>query len=217
MQRTRCGSASDRLERDFGLPAGIDRMRAAAGEGATLRLADQRGDHAGDGAEPLAAPRAARHRDAGEQAARVGMRRRREDGGGGPRLHHLARVHHHDAGGDAGDDAEIVGDEHEAHGELALQLGQQVQDLRLDRHIERGGRLIGQDQRRRAHQRHGDHHPLAQAAGELVRVLLEAASRRGDADAVEQVDGALACLPGGRRGDGAAAPPPAGCRWCRPD
>ena len=90
-------------------------------------------------------------------------------------LHHLAGVHDDDAGGDAGDDAEIMRDEHEAHGELALQLGEQVQDLRLDGHVERGGGLVGDDQGRRAHQRHGDHHALAQAARELVGVLLEAA------------------------------------------
>ena len=66
----------------------------------------------------------------------------------GAGLHHLAGVHHDHAGGDAGDDAEVVRDEHEPHGELALQLGQQVQDLRLDGDVERRGRLVGQDQRR---------------------------------------------------------------------
>ena len=58
----------------------------------------------------------------------------------------------------------------------------------------------------RAHQRHGDHHALAQAAGELVGILLEPARRGRDADAIEQVDGALAaCRRDTRRG--AAAPP----------
>ena len=76
--------------------------------------------------------------------------------------------------GDARDDAEIVRDQHQRHAELALQLGQQVQDLRLDGHVERGGRLVGDDQLGPAHQRHGDHHALAQAAGELVRILAAA-------------------------------------------
>ena len=56
---------------------------------------------------------------------------------------------------------------------IAPQLVEQPQDLRLDGDIERGGRLVGDQERRAAHQRHGDHHALAQAAGELVRILAE--------------------------------------------
>ena len=58
---------------------------------------------------------------------------------------------------------------------LALQLAQQVEDLRLDRHVERGRRLVGDQQLRLAGQRHGDHHALAHAAGELVRIVVDAA------------------------------------------
>ena len=49
--------------------------------------------------------------------------------------------------------------------------GEQVEDLLLHGDVERGGRLVGDDQRGRAHQAHADHGPLAHAAGELVRVL----------------------------------------------
>ena len=55
---------------------------------------------------------------------------------------------------------------------------QQPQDLRLDGDVERGRRLVGDQQRRAAHQRHGDHHALAQAAGKLMRVLREPRRRR---------------------------------------
>ena len=68
-----------------------------------------------------------------------------------------------------------------------------------------------------AHQRHGDHHALAQAARELVRILPEPARRRRNADALEQVHRALARLAPRACGGGAAAPPRAGCRWCRRD
>jgi hypothetical protein len=51
-----------------------------------------------------------------------------------------------------------------------LQLPHQLQDLRLDRHIDRGRRRVGDQQVRLVGQRHRDHHPLALAAGELVRV-----------------------------------------------
>src|SRR3546814_17068634 len=52
------------------------------------------------------------------------------------------------------------------------------QHLRLNGDIERGGRLVRQQQLRPAGQRHGDHHPLAHAAGELVRVVVQALARQ---------------------------------------
>ena len=64
---------------------------------------------------------------------------------------------------------------------LALELAQQVQDLGLDRHVERGRRLVGDQQLRAHRERHGDHHPLLQAARELVGIGVEARLRVGDA------------------------------------
>ena len=75
-----------------------------------------------------------------------------------------------------------------------LQLAHQVEDLRLDGDVERGGRLVGDQQSRIAGQRHRDHHALAHAAGELVRIFVDAPLGRGDADAPQQLDGALARL-----------------------
>jgi len=102
--------------------------------------------------------------------------------------------------GDPGDDAEIVGDQQHAEAEIALELGQQAQDLRLHRDVERRGRLVGDQELGVAHQRHGDHDPLAQATRELVRELPEPQPRGGDADSRQKVGGAvggdlLACLP----------------------
>ena len=54
--------------------------------------------------------------------------------------------------------------------EVADQRGEQVQHLRLHHHVQRRGRLVGDDQPRAAGQRHRDHHALLLAAGELVRV-----------------------------------------------
>ena len=53
---------------------------------------------------------------------------------------------------------------------LAPQRLQQVQDLRLDRDVERRGRLVEQQDRRLEDQRARDGDALALAAGELVRV-----------------------------------------------
>ena len=59
--------------------------------------------------------------------------------------------------------------------ELARQVLHQLQDLRLDGDVERGGRLVGDDQLGIAREPDRDHHPLAHAARELVRILVEAA------------------------------------------
>ena len=54
-------------------------------------------------------------------------------------------VHHGDAVGHLGDDAEVVRDEQQRQVELLLQLAQQVENLRLDRDVERRRRLVGDD------------------------------------------------------------------------
>ena len=59
---------------------------------------------------------------------------------------------------------------------LLLQLGEQLEDLALDRHVERGGRLVGDQQLGLAGQRHRDHHALLLAARQLVRVARRAAA-----------------------------------------
>ena len=79
-------------------------------------------------------------------------------------LHHPASVHDHYLGGHIGDDAEIVRDEQHRHAQLALQRADQLEDLRLDRDVERGGRLVRDEQRRPADERHRDHRALAQSS-----------------------------------------------------
>ena len=51
------------------------------------------------------------------------------------------------------------------------------QDLGLDDHVERGRRLVRDQELRPQDEREGDHDPLPHAAGELVRVLAEARRR----------------------------------------
>ena len=53
-----------------------------------------------------------------------------------------------------------------------LQLGDEVEDARLDGHVERRRRLVGDQEVGVAGERLGDHHPLLHAAGELVRIAL---------------------------------------------
>ena len=117
------------------------------------------------------------------------MRGCREDARGRIKLDRLPAIHHHGAIRDLGDHAHVVGDEEDRHILLLLELFQQLQDLGLDGDVERGGRLVGDQELRLAGERHRDHHALAHAAGEAMRMLVEARFRGGDADAVEQAHG----------------------------
>ena len=58
---------------------------------------------------------------------------------------------------------------------LVAQLAHEVEDLGLDRDVERGRRLVGDEQLGLAGEGHGDHHPLGHAARHLVR---DTSSRR---------------------------------------
>ena len=87
-------------------------------------------------------------------------------------LDDLAEVHHRDLGAEVPHDREVVGDEQERDVELPLQVLEQVDDLRLDRHVERGDRLVGDQQLGVQGQRAGDADALALAAGELVGVAV---------------------------------------------
>ena len=77
-----------------------------------------------------------------------------------------------------------------------LQVAEQVDDLGLDRHVERGDAFVGDDQPRVDRQRPGDAGALALAAGHAARPAVGEGAV--EADEVEQ----LADPPGdvGRRG-----------------
>ncbi len=133
----------------------------------------------------------------GEQHPGVGVLRGGEDLRGRAGLDDLALLHHRHPVGDAAHDAEVVGDEEHAHALGALDVGEKRENLGLDRDVERGGRLVGDQDVGVVGERHGDHHPLALAAGEHVRVVAQPALGIADADLVEQVDDALRRRPPG--------------------
>ena len=146
-----------------------------------------------------------RHR--AQQARGVGVARRREQRRRPSRARRRGPAYiTHDLVAGLGDDAEVVRDEQDRHAELALQLREQLEDLRLDRDVERGGRLVGDQQLGLARQRHRDHHALPHAARQLVRILVDALLGRRDADEPEHLDRVVARL-GLRLASGAAAPP----------
>jgi len=67
------------------------------------------------------------------------------------------------------DDVQVVRDEDVGEAEVALQVLEQVQDLRLNRDVECRDRLVADDQLRVDRERARDTDPLALAARELVR------------------------------------------------
>ena len=77
----------------------------------------------------------------------------------------------------------------------------QVEHQRLHGDVERGRRLVADQQGGVVGERDGEDHPLALAAGELVRVGAGRSRRVGQADLAEQLDGGR--LRAARRGSGA--------------
>ena len=69
-----------------------------------------------------------------------------------------------------------------------LQLFQQLEDLRLDGHVERRRRLVGDQHVGIVGERHGDHDALPLAAGELVRIGVDAPLRVRDLHEPQQLD-----------------------------
>ncbi len=105
-------------------------------------------------------------------------------------LHQFAGVHDPDAVADAGDDAQIVADEHDGRVKVAAQFGDQVEHGRLDGHVQCRRRFIHDQQRRVVEQGHSDDHALLLAAGDLVRVAAQDGRRVGHVDPVEHLDAA---------------------------
>ena len=168
------------------------------GEAAARREGAACGKLGSDGTMPLISSRSdaarvarARRRrvgDRAEQAARIGMPGLVEQFVERCLLDLAPGIHHHHPVGVLRDDAHVVRDQDHRGAEGLLQLAHQLEDLRLDRHVERGGRLVGDQHLRVARQRHRDHHPLAHAAGQLMRIGVGAPLRLGDRDAAQHLD-----------------------------
>ena len=215
----------------LGGAAVVDRQRAARRERAAGRQA-RPATAAHRESAPAARP-AGRRAGAPSRAAR----RCRASGGRGRAapteadLDGATGVHHHGAVGELGDHPEVVGDDQHARaGDVACGL-QHLEDLRLHGDVQRGGRLVADEQVGVVGDRDGDDDPLALAAGELVRERPRALFGLGDADEVEQFDrsgarrparGARRCAPRWprrsgrrrcRRGSAPTSGPGTPCRW----
>ena len=108
----------------------------------------------------------------------------REDGGGRAGLGDPSGVHDRHALAGLGEHGQVVRDQDQREAEVAPQFLQQREHLRLRHHVECRRRLVRDDDLGIAGQGQRDHHALAHAARELVRIL--AGAIRADADALEQ-------------------------------
>lgn len=93
-------------------------------------------------------------------------------------FHDLTCVDDRDLIADLGDNAQIMRDHDHGGIIFFLQILHEFEYLRLNGHIQRGSRLISNQQLGIAGQRHRNDHALLHAAGKLVRVLKRSAGMR---------------------------------------
>ena len=118
-----------------------------------------------------------------------------EDGVGRTLLHDVAAVHHYDAVGHLGYDAQVVGDEDDADAVFALQVLQKLENGLLHRHVEGCGGLVGDDDVGVVDERHGNHDALLLATAELVGVAVVYLLGAGEKHLAEEVDHAGLAFP----------------------
>ena len=80
-------------------------------------------------------------------------------------LEDFSAIHYCDAGGEVADHWHGMRDEEVGEAEVALELGQQVDDLGADADIEGGDRLVADDEFRAEREGAGDSDALALASG----------------------------------------------------
>src|ERR1044072_8080171 len=171
-------------------------MRAARREVATLGQVRRLRHRAFDGRETARAlhARLRQLRYRAQQAFGVRMFGAREKFFDRRLFDDAPRVHDSHAVCDFGDDAEVVRDEQDGEVARAAQLVYQLKYLRLDGHVERGRRLVGDGQTRVARARPRNHHDLPPPARGRVRVVVGATARVRDGYLAHRFDGPLARL-----------------------
>lgn len=129
--------------------------------------------------------------DRAEESPRVGMSRVIEDVLRAAAFHDEAAVEDRDPLTDRSDDSHIVGDQNDGALEFLPKLVQEREDLRLDRDVEGGRRLVRDEELRTGAKGHRDQDPLPHAAGQLMGILAKALLRGGDADLFQDVERSL--------------------------
>ena len=184
-QRTPCAGPAASIP-GTSTVAALDALGAARCERASRRL---RIDACGDAGHrhDLARANVIGHRF--DQPARVGMARARQHLISRRLLDHAPGVHDGDAVGDLADHAEVVRDVDHRDAARLLQPRDLLEDRRLRDHVEAGGRLVEDDERRLADERGGDRDALRLPTRELMHEAAPELLRGGQADALEDLRG----------------------------
>ena len=165
--------------------------RATRREGAAGRQRQHAGHVAGNGAQAFAGRQQGGRGNAGEQTTRVGVSGFFEQVVDARVLDHAAGIHDRHAVRDLGHHAEVVRDEQDAHVHLGLEPAQQIEDLRLHGHVQRGGGLVGDQHGRVEASASAIMTRWRGAARHLVRVLVDAPFGGRDLHAFQHLASAL--------------------------
>src|SRR5450756_41816 len=178
----------DTIEQRGVARAALDLELAPRVERTAGRKIDQVGWKPVDRLERLV-PLSVQSRNRAQQRPGVRVLGVREDIDGRARLDHPSRVHHHYALAHAGHHAQVVRDQDGRGAEVTVDMAQQVEDLRLDRDVECGGRFVGDQHLRRGGETHRDHGPLAHPTGKLVWIVPSPCLGCRDAHPAQHRDG----------------------------
>lgn len=118
--------------------------------------------------------------DGGQEVLGVGVGGGGEEGVGGAVFDDGTLAHDGDVVGDVADDGEVVRDEDHGEIQIAREVGEEVEDLRLDGDVEGGDGFVGNDEFGLGGKGPGDGDALALAAGEFMRVFLHVAGVKAD-------------------------------------
>ena len=187
-------------------PAAVEGLAAARRERAARGRSSSVGRLPGIGAQPP--PRRVERAASSPAGPGVGMLRAVEHARAPAALDDAAGVHHEHPVGQLGDDAEVVGDQHDRR--CRARAAARCSSSRIWAWMVTSRAVVGSSAISSfgvAGQRHGDHHALAHAAGELVRVVVEPLLRRPGCRPAEQLDRAPARLASGQASMRAAAAP----------
>ena len=158
---------SDRGKFNRCAPALVPGHRAARTEGAARERLGKIRNHAGDALKGPAL--FACLGNGGKQLLRVRVERPGEKVLARRLFEDFPRIHQRHPVGHLLHHRQIVRNQDERHGLFAQQRLQQLEHLRLQRHVERRRRLVGNDDLGLRGKRHGDHDALLLSAGKFVR------------------------------------------------
>ena len=127
--------------------------------------------------------------ETGEEGLGVGVLGVVEDVGGRAGFDDAAGIEDGDFVGHSGDDADVVGDEHDGGLVLGLEVADQAEDLGLEGDVEGGGGFVSDEYLGLAGEGSGDDDALALAAGHFVGELAGTGFGIWDTDSVEPLDG----------------------------